>query len=137
VKQPETACQEFVRAETLFESLDMQQPLADARIAHAAALRKTGQFSDAARTATLAVQQAAKESPSDPDDQARALIELARDAMGANDQEAAKAALSKAAKLLRSAPGNVRTLQSDLESARAQLGPVHPTTPPQASSPAP
>jgi hypothetical protein len=115
----------------------MQHPLAAARIAQAAALRKTGQFREAVKTATLAVQQAAKESPSDPDDQARALIELARDAMGANDQEAAKAALSKAAKLLRSAPGNVRTLQSDLESARAQLGPVQPTTPPQASSPAP
>ena len=137
VKQPDTACQEFVRAETLFESLDMQQPLADARIAHAAALRKTGQFSDAAKTATLAVQQAAKESPADPDDEARALIELARDAMGANDLEGARAALSRAAKLLRSAPGNVRALQSDLESARAQLGPVHATTPPKTASPTP
>ena len=48
-----------------------------------------------------------------------------------------KCGRDRTAKLLRSAPGNVRTLQSDLESARAQLGPVHPTTPPQASSPAP
>ena len=137
VKQPDTACQEFARAEDLFQSLDMQQPLADTRIAHAAALRKVGQFGEAAKTATLAVQQAARETPADPDDQARALIELARDAIGANDQEAAKAALSQAAKLLRSAPGNVGALQSDLESARAQLGPVHPTRTPQGASTAP
>ena len=133
IQQPEPAEQEFARSEDLLTTLDLDMLLADVRVARAAALRRIGRFEAAAKSASLAARDAAGSIPADPDDEARALIELARDAMASSDREAASRALGRATQLLRSAPGDVRSLQDDLERARAELGPMRPA---QTESPA-
>jgi len=121
VKRPEMADQEFVRAEQIFLQLDMQSQLEEVRIGRAIALRKSGRLADSRAEASLALKQAAATVPTDVDDEARALIELARTFIAFRDRESAVQLLQRAGLLLQSAPGDTRAIQRELQQVQAEL----------------
>jgi serine/threonine protein kinase len=128
--RPEEARREFARVRQLnpFDASAMER--LDLLMAEAQTRRMAGEAPSAMDAARAALREAQALVPEDPDDVARALIEVARVDILQGDLPAARSALDRADRLLRSASEASDPVREELDRARRDLGPIVPAATP-------
>lgn len=125
----DTARRELVRSRQLLGLQADAEADIDLRLAEAEALRAGGQMPEALQAAETALVEARALTPEDPDEMARALIEIARIHSLQGDRAAAARALQGASRLLHASSPASDPVRVELESARRDLGPIQPVAP--------
>ncbi len=116
------AVQELLRAELLFRQIDDLSHLQEVRMTRATALRLAGRLKEARTDAMAALADYVASVPSDPDDVARAWIELAHIESADGQREEARKNLGYASETLSQAPGQSDPVNRELIRAMSDLG---------------
>jgi serine/threonine protein kinase len=124
--RPEEARREFSRVRQLSSDDASAMDRLNLLMAEAETLRMSGQAPSAKDAAQAALQEAQSMVPEDPDEIARVLIEIARVDILRGDLPAARAALDRADRLLRTASDASDPVRLELDRARRDLGPITP-----------
>ena len=130
LQQPQQARKEFARVRQLLGDDAASAQRLELLLAEAEAHRLAGEEPAASEAAQAALAQARALAPEDPDDVARALVEVARTDSLRGDQAAARRTIDQADQVLRRASDVSDPVRQELERARRDLGPIVPKSAP-------
>jgi serine/threonine protein kinase len=133
----DAAMREFLRAGALLDRSRSAGQDPSLRIELAAGLLELHQMPEALAEAVDAVTEARQQLPEDHDDVARALVTLSRVQKAMGKPLEAAVALEEAQEEIDQAPSDPGGVESEIERARRDLGPIPASSPPAPGTPAP